>query len=135
MQKTAKDIQLSELKQFYGTNGYHGLSPLHQPFILTDGARYVAERAWWMVSDPLVSARLKGLYREDFLSIKYAPNGNGGATLTIEDGNYNVFYRQEYEFVEVDLEKQFGGEAEFFVEPTFDPNGKRYMVVMLPSER
>ena len=88
------DITLSELSQFYGTEGYHRISPMFKTMV-TDGVIYIMENGYaWFVTDMLViiEHKLKG---EEFLSVKLSISGKT-ADATIDDGNGKVLHTQHY---------------------------------------
>jgi hypothetical protein len=80
-------LDFSTLGQFIGTTEYHKVSLL--PYVLTDGAKYVAEEAgaYWLMDE--VGAYAMTHRTEGFLHAKLAVEG-GHAKLTIDDGNDNV---------------------------------------------
>ena len=88
------DLELRDLESFYGTTQYHkGWLNTN----LTDGVAYVSENGYsWFVTDAIsVIKTLPELKSERFLSIRLTI-AKDKATMLIEDGNYNVLYRQEY---------------------------------------
>ncbi|MBF0105779.1 MAG: hypothetical protein HQM16_10690 [Deltaproteobacteria bacterium] len=112
----------TELNQFTGTEEYHRMNGL----LLTDGARYLAERAgaFWLM-DVIWSyvATSKKIREEGFLSCKLSVKDNK-ARFVIDDGNDNVLATQEIEYTDFPLD-EIGLFAQRY--------GKDY-VVMLTSE-
>lgn len=98
------DAKLTEadLRQFTGTGHWyrHGLN---RNILYTDGARFVAEQggAYWLL-DEIAIAQLssQAVAAEEFQVWKLAVRRDRTATLTCEDGNYNVVYTQEIPFTD-----------------------------------
>jgi prepilin-type processing-associated H-X9-DG protein len=92
----------ADLRQFTGTEHWyrHGLN---RNVLFTDGAKYVADegQAYWLI-DIIALAQLseKSVAAEEFQVWKLAVRSDQTATLTCEDGNYNVVYTQELEFTD-----------------------------------
>jgi hypothetical protein len=90
------DLELKDLEQYYGTTQYHkGWLNVN----LTDGVAYVSENGYsWFVTDAISVIKTKGqLKNESFLAVKLAIDKNSEtAVMTIDDGNNNVLYKQEY---------------------------------------
>jgi hypothetical protein len=91
-----------DLTRFTGTESYYRHA-LNRNVVYTDGAAYVAEEggAFWLL-DSIALAQLseKRVAAEEFQAWKLAVRSNRTATLTCEDGNYNVVYTQELEFTD-----------------------------------
>lgn len=114
-------MSLDNLSMFIGTEHYyaHILMP---GVCYTDGIKYVAEegKAYWLV-DLIVSGQvLNKVRKEDFQVWTLKVKDNKGS-ITADDGNGNVIYKQEIEYTDFPLP-----EIKIYVE-----NG----VIMLPSER
>jgi hypothetical protein len=124
--KTPNELSV-ELSQFTGTVAYHRLS---NKLVLTDGALHLAENAecFWLtdIVDSVLFGEINS--HETFLVVKWKRNEKGGGVVEIEDGNYNLLYRQEIEFSDFPF-----GEYEFFVQQTANHNGQFY-VALLKSE-
>ena len=121
--KTKQEI-LAELPNFYGTDGYHKWSILFRNFVLTDGAKYIAEEcgAYWLM-DAIASH--VGAYRnERFVVAKFVKADDPNWLLTIEDGDGGEYASQCIEFTDFPLD-----EITLYVIKQDD-----LWVVLLPSE-
>lgn len=106
----------NELMGFYGTEGYTRWSILFRDCVLTDGAKYLAERcgAYWLmdvIGSVLVNDRAR--YKKvEFSVAKLKVNNSSSdpdnlhlsATFTMEDGNDHVLYKQEIEYTDFPLD-------------------------------
>jgi hypothetical protein len=117
----------SELSQFTGTEKYHRFSILFRSLVLTDGAKYLAEKAecYWLMDIigsilPLISIKSGGFCGATIAKIK----GTSGAVFTADDGNGNVFYTQKIPYTDFPLD-----EYKLYV----CDNGNVW-VILLPSE-
>lgn len=84
----------SKLGNFTGTEAYHRWSVLFRNCFLTDGAKYLAEKAgafWFM---DIVGSILSKIKPHGFSVCKIEKTETGNALFTADDGNENVFYRQ-----------------------------------------
>ena len=119
-----KDEILNELPNFYGTDGYTCWSALFRNFVLTDGARYLADAAgaWWLMD--AVASHLGSYRDEDFVVAKFSKKGNEWWKLRLEDGNDNVLAQQAIEYSDFPLD-----EITLYVE--YDGTNH---VILLPSE-
>jgi hypothetical protein len=101
MTKTPK-LSESDLNQFTGSEHWYR-HPLNRSILFTDGAKHIADEggAYWLL-DCIALAQLteKRVAAEEFQAWKLAVRPDRTATLTCEDGNYNVVYRQELEFTD-----------------------------------
>ena len=90
------------LAHFTGTDRYHLWTPLFKD-VLTNGACAVAERggAYWLMD--AISSHLMG--RKEGLAVSTLTKNGDGATLTITDGNENVFATQEIEYTDFPLDE------------------------------
>ena len=125
--KTREEI-LQDLPNFYGTENYYALSPLFRSFVLTDGARYLADAAsaWWLMD--AIASHLSSYRDEDFVVAKFSKKGNEWWKLRLEDGNYNVLAQQAIEYSDFPLD-----EITLYVIP--QPMGDVTLhVILLPSE-
>ena len=117
-----------DLSQFTGTEHYHRWSMLFPNFVLTDGAKYVAETcgAYWLM-DAIASyySRYKD---EPFVIAVLDKNSpyHGGWTLRLVDDipSSTVFATQKIEFSDFPLD-----EIKFYVLPQ-----EEYRVILLPGE-
>lgn len=110
----------SHLSQFIGTENFHRITPRH---ILTDGTKYLAEHAqcFWLMT--AVASHLPKYFHDYFAVAELKVNGNS-ASLTLDDGNGNVFARQSIEYTDFPL-------SEIKLYCLFDGE---YWVIMLTSE-
>lgn len=113
----------TELRQFTGTENYYKhLGNV----VLTDGAKYLADRAgaYWLM-DVVASWQLaKKVACEPFQSWNIEVKDNNKATIKADDGNGNEIARQEIPFTDFPLRST----------RLYLVNDGRYRVLMLPSE-
>ncbi|MDA8089530.1 MAG: hypothetical protein M0Z61_04840 [Nitrospiraceae bacterium] len=125
---TEKTLQ-ADLIQFTGTSGYYRWSALYPNMVLTDGARYLAEKAgaYWLMdaiaSHIVYGGNRKRMREEGFVVAKMKVNGRS-ARLTLDDGNGNVLARQRIGYTDfpkpgIELYAEYG-------------DGR--WVILLPSE-
>jgi len=90
-----KNEILNNLPQFYGSEQFYKLSPFSQ-IVATDGVKYVADScdSYWLVTDILAFQLEPKVKKEGFQVWKLSVKDNSG-TLTCEDGNGNVVYKNE----------------------------------------
>lgn len=100
----AKTLTQSALDGFYGTEGYHRLSPLHGGMVCTDGVAFLAEagEAFWLV-DAIASHYAETRRRDSALFCTLTVRPDRSATLTGDDGNGGEYFRQEIEFTDFPL--------------------------------
>jgi hypothetical protein len=114
------DLSCPDLEQYTGSENYYR----EIGGLVTDGVRYVMICGYsWFVTDSLCAIAFKPqLRREPFLVVKLTldPKKPHEATVTIDDGNDNILYKQHYGYTDAkrDLKLYF-------------ENG----VLCLPSER
>jgi hypothetical protein len=100
----SNDTRLTEadLSQFTGSEHWYR-HPLNRNVLFTDGVKYVADQggAYWLL-DSIALAQLseKSVAAEEFQAWKLSVRPDRTATLTCEDGNYNVVFTQELEFTD-----------------------------------
>jgi hypothetical protein len=97
----------AELAHFTGTEGYTNLPYpwLRMKFLLTDGARYLAEkaRAFWLM-DAIASYQINKRVATEPLQVwELTTHSNHTAVLTCTDGNRNVLVRQEIPYTDFPL--------------------------------
>lgn len=113
-----------ELGNFTGTEGYTRWSVLFRNCVLTDGAKYLAEKAgafWFM---DIIGSILSKIKPVEFAVCKLTKDETGsGALFTADDGNGKVFYRQRIKYTD----------APFNFKVFAQWNGE-LLVVMVPSE-
>ena len=101
-----KDEILAELPNFYDTENYHRLSPLFRTFVLTDGAKYLADAAgaWWLMD--AIASHLGSYRDEGFVVAKLQrATATNGWVLRLEDGNDGLLADQLIEFSDFPLEE------------------------------
>lgn len=113
----------SELSHFTGTEAYHRWTVLSND-VLTDGAKYLAEKAgmFWLM-DIVGSVRTK-ILKEGFATVALTLTPNGGGVVLIDDGNGRVIHRQGIPYTDAPFPQKL------FVQPC-DENR---LCIMLPSE-
>ena len=89
-----------ELDQFIGTTGYHRVS---RTAVLTDGARYLAERThcYWLM-DVIVSYLVE-LDIQDWFVLATLEVSDTKGFVSLEDGNGKVHATQEIPFTDFPL--------------------------------
>jgi hypothetical protein len=96
-----QEFELSQaLKQFTGTESY---AQYGSHILLTDGALFLADQAqaFWLMD--LFGSYLVGLRgREEFVCLKIQTKSNR-ANVSIEDGNDNIFAKQEILYTDFPL--------------------------------
>lgn len=128
---TAQQIK-AELPYFYGTEGYHRLSPLFPSFVGTDGTKFLAENAgcYWLM-DAICSHQPKAMrdsMLRDFQVWKFKKDGKGGGVLTCERDTDDVAFRQAIQYTDFPLD-----EIKLYVCPG-EVQGRPVQVCMLTSE-
>ena len=95
---------LDTLPNFHGTDGYTRWSPIFRNFLLTDGAKFVAEAcdAYWLVD--LFASHLPA-YKNEGFAVLYLKVKDGKATAQIEDGNGKVLKKQKIEYTDFPLDQ------------------------------
>ena len=121
--KPSKEEILQTLPNFYGTENYHRWSAMFPNFVLTDGAKYIAEfcGAYWLM-DAIASHRARYAH-ETFLAVTLK-RVRSNWVLYITDGDENTLARQFIEFSDFPLD-----EIKLFIVTQED-----LWVIMLPSE-
>ena len=114
---------LNTLPNFYGTDGYTRWSPIFRNFLLTDGAKFIAEAcdAYWLVD--LFASHLPA-YKDEGFAVLYLKVKDGKAVAQIEDGNGKVLKKQKIEYTDFPLDA-----VVLYCVPQDDN-----FVILLPSE-
>ena len=114
---------LNTLPNFYGTEAYYRYSPQFGNFLLTDGAKYIAEAcdAYWLVD--LFASHLPA-YKDEGFAVLYLKVKDGKAVAQIEDGNGKVLAKQKIDYTNFPLDA-----VVLYCCPQED-----LFVIMLPSE-
>lgn len=113
----------ADLEQFTGTDHYYKYMG---NVVLTDGTKYLAERAgaFWLMDIVSSFQAAKKVACEHFQSWNLAVKEDKTATVTADDGNGNVIARQKIPYTDFPLRSQ----------RLYLVNDGRYRVLMLPSE-
>lgn len=92
----------ASLTQFTGTENYYQWSVTFPKFILTDGAKFLAEEAgcYWLMD--AIASHLVG--HDDNFSVATLKRQGEAWLLTLDDGNGKVWARQEIEFSDFPLD-------------------------------
>ena len=125
--KTKQEI-LDALPNFYGTEAYHQWSPLFRNFVLTDGAKYIAEEcgAYWLMD--AIASHFPSYKDEEFAVVRLMKLDYGW-NLRIEDGNDDTLAEQFIELSDFPLD-----EITLYVVPQEIDEGKTLRVILLTSE-
>ncbi len=120
----------ADLPQFSGTESYFNLPYpwLKSRFLLTDGAKYLAEtaQAFWLMDAIASYQNTKKVASEPFQVWKLTVNDKREAVLICTDGNEHVLARQEIPYTTFPLD-----EITLYAEQSDYLGGR---VVMLTSE-
>jgi hypothetical protein len=101
MTKTAK-LSPAHLSQFTGTENYYRHA-LNRAILFTDGCKYVADQggAYWLLDLIGCAQRYeKRLSRQPFQVWALAVRSDNSATITVEDGNYNLLWTHTIGFTD-----------------------------------
>lgn len=111
----------SDLRQFTGTEHWYR-HPFNRHILYTDGVKYVADTAgaYWLIDEITFGQMQTKIAAQPFQHWKLKVLPNHSATLTCEDGDYNIVFTKEISFTDFPL-----AEISFF----FTDN-----VILLPSE-
>lgn len=112
----------TNLQMFTGTEQYYRFNPLYPKILLTDGAKYLADKAscYWLM-DIIASLKQVNTCKDvDFITCNFKLNGQGGGVFTADDGNGNVLHFQVVEFTDFPLNEV----SLYFIDN----------VILLPSE-
>ena len=92
---------LSNLSQFNGTEKYYRITARH---LLTDGTKYLAEqpKCFWLFD--AIASHLPKQFHDHFAVVNLTVDGTS-AVLTLDDGNGNVFARQNIEYTDFPLDQ------------------------------
>ena len=137
MSTATEKVSDSDLRMFTGTEGYHRWSVLFRHHVLTDGAKYLAEKcgAYWLmdaIASHHASAMRDPRLREMQIWFLRKNKTNDGVNLTCwadtgQGEKHKILQRIPYS----DFFNNFDGdEIKLYVEPM-----ENLWVVMLPSER
>lgn len=95
----------SELDQFVGTTDYYRYSTLFQYWVLTDGTRFLAERAnaYWLMDAIASNCTHLDPRNYPFIVVKLKVKEGRSAVLTFDDGNGFVFKVQDLPYTDFPL--------------------------------
>jgi len=99
---TTPKLTKAHLSQFTGTEQWYRHA-LNRNVLFTDGAKYVADEgnAYWLLDMIAISqAHDKRVSRQPFQVWKLEVRPNGSATITVEDGNYNLLCTHELTYTD-----------------------------------
>jgi hypothetical protein len=97
----------TDLMQFTGTE-YWYRHMINRNVRYTDGAKFLAERAgaYWLLDEiALIQPYDKRVAAEEFQVWKLVVRPDRTATLTCEDGNYNVVFSKEIAYTDFPLDE------------------------------
>jgi hypothetical protein len=112
-----------DLRQFTGTERWYRWSSLFPRFLLTDGAKYLADRAgaYWLMD--IIGSYQHELDKEGFQVWRLEKTGTE-AVVVCDDGNGNVLAKQEIPYTNFPMNK-----VELYA--IYSDN---QLVILLPSE-
>jgi len=96
-----------DLKQFTGTERWYR-SGMNGKVLYTEGAKYVADvaGAYWLLDEIALSqCTVRRVSREAFQVWRLSVRPDHSATLTCEDGNYNVIHTRKIGFTDFPLDR------------------------------
>jgi hypothetical protein len=103
----APKLSKNDLKQFTGSEQWYR-GTMNPNVLFTDGAKYVADTAgaYWLLDEIALAQRfVANVAREPFQVWKLAVRPDHTATLSCEDGNFNVIHSQEIPFTDFPLDQ------------------------------
>ncbi|MCD8503557.1 MAG: hypothetical protein LRY53_08120 [Burkholderiaceae bacterium] len=113
--------ELSQLSSFTGTSCYYRLTRRH---LLTDGTKFLADKAsaYWLMD--AAASHLDEIGTEDWFVLVRLEVNNSHATMIYEDGNGHEHARQQIEYTDFPMES---------IELYASWDGEHW-IIMLPSE-
>jgi len=100
---TSAKLSPADLRQFAGGTEHYYRHGLNRNILYTDGARYVADEGacYWLLDLIAVSqGHDKRLAGQQFQVWRLATRPDNSATITVEDGNYNVLLTQRIAYTD-----------------------------------
>jgi hypothetical protein len=97
MTKTPK-ISEADLRQFAGGTEHYYRHPLNRKIMFTDGVKYIPDEAgayWFVDLIALAQHHRQDLKNQPFQVWVLAVLPDHSATITVEDGNYNLVFKQQ----------------------------------------
>lgn len=121
---TPQELQAG-LAGFTGTEHYYPFSAILPNWVLTDGAKWLADNAgcFWLMD--MIASHAKKIRDEGFAVVKLKKTSPNDCTVTIEDGNDGILAAQENIFTDFPLDE---------IVLYAVPGDERLMVIMLTSE-
>jgi hypothetical protein len=103
---TTKTLSKADLARFTGSEQVYR-HPINRRVVYTEGAQYVAETgAYWLLDEiALIQPHDRRVAAEEFQVWKLVVRPDSTATLTCEDGNYNVVFTKEIAFTDFPLDE------------------------------
>jgi hypothetical protein len=121
----------ADLNRFTGTEAYYRWSALYPNFVLTDGAKYVAEegKAYWLM-DVIASWQAEPKVNKERFQVWILTVDDGArAEVVAEDGNGHVLALQMIGYTDFPLQQ-----IKLYASYRGWHQDDRYMVILLPSE-
>jgi len=105
MAQLSREELLEQLPYFTGTENYWK-HPLYNKSVYTDGVKFIAEKAeaYWLLEHILANQTLPVLKGEEFQVWKIMVS-ESKATITVEDGDKNIFKRFDIPYTDFPLEE------------------------------
>jgi len=103
LREAERDLGLKDLGAFIGTENYYKVFGA----LITDGVKYLIDNGYsWFVTDSLAVLKFNPKLKEaEFLAVKLKlDRDKEEADILIDDGNYNVLYKQHYSFTDAKKE-------------------------------
>ena len=100
---TEKTLTTSDLRQFTGSETWYR-HWFNRRITFTDGVKYVADHggAYWLIDEIVFGQDVSAVKAEEFQVWKLTVE-NRSATLTCEDGNFNVVFTKKIDFTDFPL--------------------------------
>jgi hypothetical protein len=117
---------LQDLQHFYGTEQWYRFNPLYRNFLLTDGTKYLAEKAgaYWF-TDLIASYQTQLLRKQEWFQVwNIKVSADRSAQVWCDDGNGKALVTQDIPFTDFPL-------SEFSLYAEFDGEN---LVILLKSE-
>lgn len=95
------DLELKQLENFHGSEEYH---EAWLGVLATDGVKYVMDNGYsWLATDAISVIKTE-LDEQPFLVVKLNLLPEKKAQMTIDDGNGNMLYTQDYDHTDAKRE-------------------------------
>ncbi len=95
----------SQLAQFTGTENYYRFSPINPNLVMTDGVKYLAEKAecFWLLDIIASLDYVPSCRNQPFMTCRFKKEGDAG-TFTADNGNKKVLYTQEIPYTDFPID-------------------------------